>query len=161
MLKKERKSNETSTTIKRREGMPPSNCSKDTQLKVSSGLIGVSLCNKFLTLHRDAIQEITEGKKMYGEIPSKMMIKFRKYVTRKWLIISSIIQLVECWVKDSNECAISGEDESFLSITVICQSSTMSQYKEDAKEEAKTKELRVNQYIIHRKKGEHTNMKKG
>ena len=114
---------------------------------------------EFYTLHRDAIQEIAEGNKMWGEIASEKMIHFRQYVTEKWFIVSSNTQLVERWVKDSNECTISGKDECFSSIIAICRSSTVFEYKLEAKEEAERRVLKGNQYITSGRKGDRINRK--
>ena len=114
---------------------------------------------EFYTLHRDAIQEIAEGNKLWGETASEKMILFRQYITKKWFIVSSNTKLVERWVKDSNECTISGKDESSSTIIAICRSSTVFEYKLEARDEAERRVLKGNQYITSGKKGERINRK--
>ena len=45
---------------------------------------------------------------------SEYMHKSRQYVKHSWLIASTNTQLVERWVKDSNERTLSGKDKQYF-----------------------------------------------
>ena len=75
---------------------------------------------------------------------SEYMHKSRQYVKHSWLIASTNTQLVERWVKDSNECTLSEKDKHFLSLITTCQSTTTFDYKANARREAEGRELRCN-----------------
>ena len=75
--------------------------------------------------------------------------------------MSTNTQLVERWVKDSNECTLSGKDEHFSSIIATCRSATIFDYKMDARTEAEGRELKGNQYVEKGMKGQRINRKTG
>ena len=85
------------------------------------------------------------------------MIEFREYVKYKWFIVSSNMQLVERWVKDSNECTLSGKDKNFSNIITICRSSTVFEYKFEAKDETEKRVLKGNTFLTSGKIGESIN----
>ena len=116
--------------------------------------------NQYFLNHRDAIIEIAEGKELWSE-DSDCMRKFRQYVKNNWLIVSTNTQLVERWVKDSNECTLSGKDEHFSSIIATCRSATIFDYKLDARTEAEGRELKGNQFVVKGIKGQRINRKTG
>ena len=66
-------------------------------------------------MHRDAIVELVGGKTL-REQQSDNMRKFFTYCKNNFFIVVSNTQLVERWVKDSNECTLSGKDEHFSSL---------------------------------------------
>ena len=82
------------------------------------------------------------------------MSKFQKYVKSNWLPIVTNTQLVERWVKDSNECTSTGKDDHFASMIGVCRSSTVFDYKEHAKAKCTQRELRDNKFMSSGKIGE-------
>jgi len=115
----------------------------------------------FFNSHRIAIQELAEGNKIWDENTSENMQKFKDYIKKEWLIVVSNTQLVERWVKDSNECTLSGKSDHFASIIAVCRSATVFDYKEDAKIEAEGRELKGNQFKTKGIKGERILKKTG
>ena len=116
--------------------------------------------HQYFVDHRDAIIEMAEGKDLWSE-ESDCMRKFRQYVKNNWLTVSTNTQLVERWVKDSNECTLSGKDEHFSSLIATCRSATIFDYKMDARTEAEGRELKGNQYIAKGIKGQRINRQTG
>ena len=76
------------------------------------------------------------------------MLAFKEYVKNNWLVVVTNTQLVERWVKDSNECTYSGKDDNFASMIAVCCSSSVFEYKDDAKVEAYQRDLRGNQFFL-------------
>ena len=89
------------------------------------------------------------------------MSKFRKYIKSNWLPIVTNTQLVERWVKDSNECTYTGKDGHFASMIGVCRSSIVFAYKEHAKAKCTQRELRGNKCMSSGKIGEQIVKKTG
>ena len=53
------------------------------------------------------------------------MIEFRKYVKENWITIPTNTQLVERWVKDSNETTFNTKDEGLADAVAILRSTTI------------------------------------
>ena len=92
----------------------------------------------FFLNHVAAIKELAEGKQIWVNGMSESMIRFQEYIELHWLPIVTNTQLVERWVKDSNECPYTGKDDHFASMVGVCHSSTVFEYKEVAKIVANT-----------------------
>ena len=80
---------------------------------------------EFFWLHCDAIVCLSKGVKLWEGEGSEAMQKFRKYVKANWYIVVTNTQLVERWVKDSNECTHSGKDDHTASLIDMCRSATV------------------------------------
>ena len=105
------------------------------------------LTKEFFRTHRDAIVSLSEGVKLWEGEGSEALKTFRNYVKSNWFIVVTNTQLVERWVKDSNECTHSGKEEHIASLIAMCRSATVFEYKYQAKEAAKTRALRGNRYL--------------
>ena len=79
-------------------------------------------------MHRDAIVELVGGKTL-REQQSDNMRKFFTYCKNNFFVVVSNTQLVEIWVKDSNECTLSGIDEHFSLLIGLCWLTTVFEYK--------------------------------
>ena len=66
----------------------------------------------FFHNHSQAIRELAEGKELWGENTSQAMKHFYKHVECYWLQVVTNIQIVEHWVKVSNEYTYTGETSS-------------------------------------------------
>ena len=60
---------------------------------------------------------------------SEAVLKFRKYVESNWIIVVKNTQLIERWVKDSNDCTHTGKNDHISSLIKICRSATVLDYK--------------------------------
>ena len=60
---------------------------------------------------RPALNEIANGNELWVSDCSENMTKFKNYIKNAWLIVPSNTQLCERWVKDSNECVVTGRSE--------------------------------------------------
>ena len=109
---------------------------------------------EFFLHHKPAIEELASGEKIRDENASECMKLFFKYVKENFFTVATNTQLVERWVKDSNECFSSGKDKHFASLVGICRSSTVFDYKYIAKQEAEERELRGNRFLTGGKLGE-------
>ena len=89
------------------------------------------------------------------------MGKFQNYIKRNWLPIVTNTQLVERWVKDSNECTYTGKDDHFASMIGLCRSSTVFDYKEYAKADFNQRALKGNRFTSGGKFGERIIKKTG
>ena len=77
---------------------------------LTSGTNPISLQAKvFFQLYGDAVSSLSEGVNLWEGEGSEGMQSFRKYVKANWCIIVTNTQLVEQWIKDSNECTHSGK----------------------------------------------------
>jgi len=56
------------------------------------------------------------------------MRKFSNYIKNAWLIVPSNTQLCERWVKDSNECIVTGRSERLTQQVALCCSMTVMDY---------------------------------
>ena len=74
----------------------------------------------FYQKHECAICEMAEGARLWNKDASDNIRKFREYVEEEWLIVPSNTQLVERWVKDSNECTFTNKDKHLASLMAIC-----------------------------------------
>ena len=107
----------------------------------------------FYSVHIDAIKEIADGFNLRAEKQSECLMKFKCLVQLNWLIIPTNAQLVERWVKDSNECAYTEKDEHFASMVSLCHSSTVFPYKHEARQLATTRTLKGNKHVASGKLG--------
>ena len=115
---------------------------------LTSGIAPESLKTKeFFRLHQDAIVRLSEGEKLWDSEGSETVINFRNYVKQKWFIVVTNTQLVERWVKDSNECTHSGKEDHIASLVAMCRSATVFEYKYEAKVAAQTRILKANQHF--------------
>ena len=81
-------------------------------------------------------------------------LHFFSYVKDTFFTVSTNTQLVECWVKDANECYATGKYEHIVSLIGICCSATVFEYKHDSKIEAREQVVKGNQYFSTEKIGE-------
>ena len=107
------------------------------------------------------MKEIAEGACLWEGEGSEAMLKFRGYIKDNWFIVVTNTQLVERWVKDSNECTHSGKDDIFSSMIAICRSTTVFDYKEQAKAAARERILKGNQHMATGQIGTRTHKKSG
>ena len=115
---------------------------------LTSGTTPIQIQGKaFFKLHRNAIHEISEGVKLWEGEGSESVQRFRKYIKANWYIVPTNTQLVERWVKDSNECTHSGKEDHVASLIAVYRSVTVFEYKYEAKEAAKDRVLRGNQFL--------------
>ena len=89
---------------------------------------------QFMRHHHVAIKEIAKGQQIRDVSASNAMKIFFEYIKNNFFIVVTNTQLVERWVKDSNECTYSGKDEHFASMIAICRSFSVFDYKFEAKE---------------------------
>ena len=115
----------------------------------------------FYRNHIVAVKEVSEGKMLWASDMSQAMINFNEYVESNWLPIVTNTQLVERWVKDSNECTYTGKDDHFASMVAICRSSTVFDYKEEANRAATCRVLKGNTYLTTGRLGERIVKKSG
>ena len=66
---------------------------------------------------------------MWENGSSEAVLKFRKYVESNCFIVVTNTQLVERWVKDSNDCTHTGKDDHIASLIAIYRSATFLDYK--------------------------------
>ena len=84
---------------------------------LTSGTTPIQIQGKaFFQLHCDAINQISEGVKSWDGEGSESVQTFRIYINAYWHIIPTNTQLVEQWVKDSNECTHSGKEDYVASL---------------------------------------------
>ena len=114
---------------------------------------------EFYKKHECAIREMAQGTHLWSTNASDNINKFRKYVEEEWLIIPSNTQLIERWVKDSNECTFTNKEEHLASLMAICRSDTLFGYLFD--ETQIDMELRANQFVTKGKKGERIDKRTG
>ena len=119
------------------------------------------LTKEFFRTHRDAIVSLSKGVKLWEGEGSEALKTFRNYVKSNWFIVVTNTQLVERWVKDSNECTHSGKEDHIASLIAMCRSATVFEYKYQAKEAAKTRALRGNRYLSAGMIGSRTDKKTG
>ena len=101
---------------------------------LTSGVTPASLKEKaFFKSHEDAIASLLNGTRLWDDGGSEAMQKFGIYIKQNWLIVVTNTQLVERWVKDSNECTHSGKDDHIASLIAVCRSATVFKYKCEAK----------------------------
>ena len=104
----------------------------------------------------DAISSLLNGARLWDDGGSEAMQKFGVYIKQNWLIVVTNTQLVERWVKDSNECTHSVKDDHIASLIAICRSTTVFEYKYESKQLAKERTLRGNQHYSAGKLGVRT-----
>ena len=104
-------------------------------------------------MHEPIIIEIAEGNGLWSDKVSEAMKKLQAYVKKEWLILPSNTQLVETWVKNANECTETGEDQHFLSMLALCQSTHVFDIKYKANREAEVRELKRKKYFTKGKIG--------
>ena len=85
------------------------------------------------------------------------MIEFRKYVKENWLTIPTNTQLVERWVKDSNECTFNTKDEGLVDAVAILRSTTIFRFCRKALRLSNDRLLSANQHCSGGKAGSRTN----
>ena len=97
----------------------------------------------FFNMHREAIEDLADGAKL-REQQSQKMRQFFTYCKRNFFIVCTNTQLVERWVRYSNECTQSGKDEHFASLIALCVSTMVFRYKEKILESVHKRVLRAN-----------------
>ena len=96
---------------------------------LTSGVTRASLKEKaFFNSHVDAISSLLNGARLWDDGGSEVMQKFGIYIKQNWLIVVTNTQLVERWVKDSNECTHSGKDGHIVSLIAVYRSATVFEY---------------------------------
>ena len=89
------------------------------------------------------------------------MLPLRKYVQEKWLKIATNSQLVERWVKDSNECTATSKDEKMANIYAIIRSCTVMYFNDDCRREHKDRIRKATKFFTRGKLGERTDKRTG
>ena len=87
---------------------------------------------EFFQKHIPAIKELALGKALRDRNASECVKFFFEYVKQSFFTICTNTQLVERWVKDANECFVTGKDKHFASLVGICRSATVFEYKHEA-----------------------------
>ena len=70
-----------------------------------------------------------------------------------WLIIPSNTQLCERWVKDANECIVTGRSERLTQQVAICRSLTVMEYYNFANRLYEQKDCKSNKFYSSGKAG--------
>ena len=113
--------------------------------KVTPLIISQQHINR-LPKYTPALKEIAEGKSVWDENVSKDMLEFKEYVEDKWLCVPSNTQITERWVKDSNECTVTGKSAKYARQVAMCRSATVMVFNEIAAEKEKNLLLKANKY---------------
>ena len=79
--------------------------------------------------------------KSYGQIR-----QFKRYVQENWLTIPTNTQLVERWVKDSNECTFNTKDENLADAVAHLCSTSIFCYRRKFQRLYEDRELSANQH---------------
>ena len=98
-------------------------------------------------LHRNAIVCLSEEFKLWEGEGSEAVQKFGNYVKANLYIILTNTQLMELWVKDSNECTNSGKEDHIASLITMCKLATVFEYTYEAKEAIRDRILHANQHL--------------
>ena len=86
---------------------------------------------QFYQRHQEALKQIHNGENLWKS-ESDQIKGFRTYVQENWLPIPTNTQLVERWVKDSNECTFTSKDENFADAVAILRSTTVFRFRQKA-----------------------------
>ena len=89
------------------------------------------------------------------------MRSFQKYVEDNWLKIATNSQLVEQWVKDSNECTVTGKDEKVSNIYAIIRPRTVMTFSDDTSREHKDRIRKASKLISRGRLGERIEKRTG
>ena len=93
-----------------------------------------------------ALKEIAEGKSVWDENVTKDMLEFKEFVENKWINVPSNTQITERWVKDSNECIVTGKSAKYARQLAMCRSATVMIFNEIVAQKEKRMLLRGNKF---------------